>query len=68
MDIFNDLPIGMEVENFNYKYTEGKGDKGKFTIVTDFVDIVDHPSLQFKMPLKYSGDGYLVIALLSLVL
>lgn len=52
MDIFNDLPIGMEVENFNYKYTEGKGDKGKFTIVTDFVDIVDHPSLQFKMPLK----------------
>ena len=29
-----------------------KGDKGKFTIVTDFVDIVDHPSLQFKMPLK----------------
>ena len=39
MDEFNGIPIGMEVENFNYKYTEGKG-------------IVDHPSLQFKMPLK----------------
>lgn len=52
MDEFNGIPIGMEVENFNYKYTEGKGDKGKFTIVTDFVGIVDHPSLQFKMPLK----------------
>ena len=52
MDEFNGIPVGMEVENFNYKYTEGKGDKGKFTIVTDFVGIVDHPSLQFKMPLK----------------
>lgn len=51
MDEFNDLPIGMEVENFDYKYTEGKGDKGKFTIITNFVGIVDHPSLQFKMPL-----------------
>ena len=51
-DEFIDIPNGMEVENFNYKYTEGKGDKGRFTIVTDFVGIVDHPSLQFKMPLK----------------
>lgn len=52
MDEFNQLPIGMEVESFNYKYTEGKGDSGKFTIVTDFVNLVDHPALQFKMPLK----------------
>lgn len=52
MDSFNNLPIGMEVVSFNYKYTEGKGDKGKFTIVTDFVGIVDTPELQFKMPLK----------------
>lgn len=52
MDEFNNLPIGMEVVSFNYKYTEGKGDKGKFTIVTDYVGIVDTPQLQFKMPLK----------------
>lgn len=52
MDTFNDLPIGMEVVNFSYKYTEGKGDKGRFTIVTDNVGIGDIPELQFKMPLK----------------
>lgn len=51
MDELNDLPIGMEVESFNYKYTEGKGDSGKFVIVTNNPGIVDHPNLQFKMPL-----------------
>lgn len=50
-DDLNNIPIGMETESFSYKYTEGKGDSGKFTIVTNYVGIVDHPSLQFKMPL-----------------
>ena len=52
MDDGNDMPIGPEVESFSYNYTEGKGDSGEFTIVTDYVGIVDNPSLQFKMPLK----------------
>lgn len=52
MDLKNNIPIGMEVEDFEYKYTEGKGDKGKFTIQTDWVDIVDVPDLQFKMPIR----------------
>lgn len=65
MDDLNGIPIGMEVESFNYKYTEGKGDTGKFTIVTNNPGIVDHPALAFKMPLliqwgwllPYSGEG-----------
>lgn len=52
MDDLNDIPIGMEVTKFVYKYTEGKGDSGEFTIETNYVNIVDNPSLQYKMPLK----------------
>lgn len=52
MDKLNDLPIGMEVTNFKYKYSEDKGDSGEFTIETNNVDIVDEPSLQYKMPLR----------------
>lgn len=52
MDKLNEIPIGMEVTNFEYKYTEGKGDSGEFTIKTNNVNIVDEPALQYKMPIK----------------
>lgn len=52
MDKLNEIPIGMEVIRFEYKYTEDDGDSGEFTIHTNNVNIVDEPALQYKMPLK----------------
>lgn len=52
MDTTKDLPIGMFVTSFEYQYLEEKSDKGQFVIVTDNVEIVVHPELDYKMGLQ----------------
>ena len=46
------VPIGMFITSFKYKYTNEGPDEGTFTIESDNTDIIMHDKLQYLMPLK----------------
>lgn len=48
----NNMPIGMFVTKFNYKYVEEGADTAEITIQTNNINIADHSALQYLMPIK----------------
>lgn len=52
LDLVSNVPIGVFVTSFTYKYVEDGVDEAEVIIQTPNQNIADHPNLQYLMPIK----------------